>query len=363
MNVLAIYACFLLAVTTVGSLVLFRFRRSLLSYLVVAAVYSLSFIWVAFQLGRDIFDSLSMTCIGLFAGGSYFLIFSAMIAWNRFRKIAVFFLGLALMLDAVALDAFIIEPGSFVVTRYHVGTKKLARPLKFVVLADIQTDDVGPFEKSVLTRAMQEKPDAIFLVGDYIHAFPADRAEQIERLRKIMKETGLQAPLGVYATRGDSEDDAWTAIFKDLPVKVFPRSGTVANDVFTVTGLTLGDSFKLNYRPPRVDGLHIMIGHRPDFALSHPDCDLMIAGHTHGGQVQIPFFGPVLTFSLVPRQWAAGGLIHVPGDRTGDHIGVEGQEAGGRLIISRGIGMERGYAPRLRFLCRPELVVITMQPE
>ncbi len=71
--------------------------------------------------------------------------------------------------------------------------------------------------------------------------------------------------------------------------------------------------------------------------------DLLVAGHTHGGQVRLPFIGPLLTFSSVPRAWAAG-VTALPGGRT--------------LIVSRGTGMERGSAPRLRFNCRPQLVMV-----
>ena len=78
-----------------------------------------------------------------------------------------------------------------------------------------------------------------------------------------------------------------------------------------------------------------------------PDADLILAGHTHGGQVRLPLLGPLLTLSQVPRSWAAG-RTELPG--------------GGTLIVSRGVGMERHDAPRLRFLCRPELVVLDLIP-
>ena len=71
-----------------------------------------------------------------------------------------------------------------------------------------------------------------------------------------------------------------------------------------------------------------------------------MAGHTHGGQVQVPGFGPVVTFSRVPAEWADG-VTSLSGGRT--------------LVVSRGIGMERSYAPRLRFFCRPEIVVIDLE--
>ncbi|MBD1937970.1 hypothetical protein [Microcoleus sp. FACHB-68] len=95
------------------------------------------------------------------------------------------------------------------------------------------------------------------------------------------------------------------------------------------------------------DRFHIVLGHAPDCALGDVDADLLVAGHTHGGQVRLPFVGPVFTRSKIPRSWAAG-MTKLTGNRT--------------LIVSRGIGMQRGVAPRVRFLCRPELVIIELLP-
>ena len=90
-----------------------------------------------------------------------------------------------------------------------------------------------------------------------------------------------------------------------------------------------------------------MLGHVPNYSLGQIEADLMIAGHTHGGQVRIPLLGPVFTLSQIPRSWASGMTEIVPGRY---------------LIVSRGIGMERMNAPRMRFLCRPELVVLDLVP-
>jgi hypothetical protein len=93
---------------------------------------------------------------------------------------------------------------------------------------------------------------------------------------------------------------------------------------------------------------HVVLGHSPNFALGDVAADLLIAGHTHGGQVRLPLVGAIMTLSRIPRRWAAGGLTNLPDGR--------------RLLVSRGIGMERCNAPRLRFLCRPELVVLDLTP-
>ena len=95
------------------------------------------------------------------------------------------------------------------------------------------------------------------------------------------------------------------------------------------------------------ESFHIAMGHSPNFSLGQVEADLLIAGHTHGGQVQLPLVGPLVTLSQVPRSWASG---------------VTEIEPGRTLIVSRGIGMERGNAPRMRFLCRPQLVILDLLP-
>ena len=90
------------------------------------------------------------------------------------------------------------------------------------------------------------------------------------------------------------------------------------------------------------------MGHSPNFSLGEIQADLLIAGHTHGGQVRLPLLGPVMTLSAVPRAWASGVTEIKPGKT---------------LIVSRGVGMERHNAPRLRFLCRPEIVIVELLPQ
>ena len=74
--------------------------------------------------------------------------------------------------------------------------------------------------------------------------------------------------------------------------------------------------------------------------------DLTIAGHTHGGQVRIPFFGPPITLSRVPRRVAGGGLHELQGNA---------------IYVSRGVGCERASAPRVRLNCPPEVSLLTLR--
>jgi predicted MPP superfamily phosphohydrolase len=100
---------------------------------------------------------------------------------------------------------------------------------------------------------------------------------------------------------------------------------------------------------PGADDVRIVMSHRPDVAyelVRNSRVDLVVAGHTHGGQIAIPFFGPPFVSSNVPRRVGWGGLHEL---------------AGRRLYVSRGIGWEHGHAPRLRFCSPPEVSILTLR--
>jgi predicted MPP superfamily phosphohydrolase len=95
--------------------------------------------------------------------------------------------------------------------------------------------------------------------------------------------------------------------------------------------------------------VRLLLAHRPDAVLNlrpRTRVDLTLAGHTHGGQVQLPGIGPLTVLSGVPREVGAGGLHSL---------------AGRSIYVSRGVGVERGQAPRLRLGAVPEVSLITLR--
>jgi hypothetical protein len=254
---------------------------------------------------------------------------------------------LAAAITAVGVDAFFVEPRALEVSRLRLESPKVTRPLTIVLVADLQTDDFGAYERRALELAMAERPDLVLFAGDYVQAPWAGREAPRAALRAALRELNFAAPLGAYAVRGNVESDDWPATFAGLPVVALTSTRSIDVGEVRVTGLTLDDSFRRSFALPATERFHVVFGHAPDFALGPAGGDLLLAGHTHGGQVRLPWFGPPITFSAVPRAWAAG--VTALGD-------------GRTLVVSRGVGMERGPAPRLRFLCRPELYVVRVEP-
>lgn len=263
----------------------------------------------------------------------------------------------AILLVAGGAYAYGWEPRWLEQETLTIRSAKIDHPIRIAVVADLQTDQIGQHERRALETVVAAEPDLILLTGDYLQARPERFSNLKKELRDLIRDVGFQAPLGTYAVRGDVDPHGWRNIFKGIGIETWEQTTTLDLSTMaprhlrpgsvTLTGLSVEESRFGPERLPETEGLHIVFGHAPDFALADPQADLLIAGHTHGGQVRLPFIGPPVTFSKVPRSWSSG-ATDLGNGRT--------------LIVSRGIGMERGSAPRLRFLCRPQVVIVDVVP-
>ncbi len=206
-------------------------------------------------------------------------------------------------------------------------------------VTDLHVVRIGRRERSVLALADEIAPDLIVLTGDSVGPDydPAD-------LRELLG--GLHAPLGTFACLGNWEE--WTD--EASAVAAYEEAGVrlLRGEVATVLGgrLALGGVDRAgSHLPPRPGSAtaSILLCHYPAVLPRAADAgwDLVLAGHTHGGQVRVPLLGPlILPFDSAERDrgWF--------------------DDRGTRLYVSRGIGTS--VIP-VRFLCRPELAVHRLQ--
>lgn len=276
------------------------------------------------------------------------------------RRRAIALATPALALAAIYVDAYHVEPRMLRVRSHvldRVGRGR-ATSLRILHISDIQAATIGPHEERALREGLARSPDLIVLTGDYVEAeFGADtEAREAAALRAVMRRLDFTAPLGVFGTDGDAGPSC-RETFTEGRVRCLVDESVLVplpgGDTLSITGLsrTRGRErdpawlARLLERGPT--GRHqIVISHAPDFTDALPvKVDLVLAGHTHGGQVVIPFFGPPITASRLPRRYA-GGL----------------NELGGiPLHVSRGVGMERAFSPPVRFLCPPEICVLDVR--
>ncbi|WP_435007268.1 metallophosphoesterase [Tundrisphaera lichenicola] len=268
----------------------------------------------------------------------------------------------SLVLPLVGIYATWIEPFRLRLesaTLFVSAAREGIAPLRIGVLTDLQTDRVSDHERRAVALLMSQKPDLILLPGDVFQG----TGEQFEATRSGLRDLlgSLSAPGGVYLVLGDTDGsgDHLREILRSTEIRVLENEiarGSVGDRKFAIGGVELAHSSE----PPQhvIDRLEetgdeaeirILLAHRPDVALGlRPGSriDLVVAGHTHGGQIVVPWFGPLMTLSQVPRSVAAGGLHRISGNP---------------VYVSRGVGAERAQAPRIRFLCAPEVSVIELR--
>jgi hypothetical protein len=269
---------------------------------------------------------------------------AALLAFALLRR-PVLLLGLLAV--PVGVYASFVEPSRLVVERATVDVPgDLA--LRIGVVADLQFEHVAGHEREAVRRVMAERPDVILVAGDFHQGSVGSFERERDAIRELLR--ALRAPDGVFAVQGDAE-----SIPKLLEVLAGTGVRPLVNETVRVRGITLGGverEFDTPAAREAIDrlraarGVRILLAHRPDVALRQPGVDLVVAGHTHGGQFQIPLLGPPFTASEIPRDVAAGGLHSVGGQR---------------VYVSRGVGVERGQAPRLRFRSVPEVGVLTLR--
>lgn len=288
----------------------------------------------------------------------------------------MFFLTCFIVLVALGVWAAWIEPRRLVTRRYDVPMKGLSKPLTAVVISDLQPNNFH-WSAARLTKLFQdietsETPDIVLWLGDYYNAptdvtktlvdtYPA-LGRAIDRHLPQMDELAvacgaLKGRLGNYAILGN-HDWAWSG---EDTRRLLEAQGidVLTDDVVTVTdGQTallqvLGYEDMSSGRIPDYARLHAALD--PDLAqigLSHspdafPDAQggppLMLSGHTHGGQVRMPFIGPLL-LPVEHREYDQGWF----------------QDKERRLFVTVGIGTS---LPPFRFLCPPEIVVMTLKSE
>lgn len=225
-------------------------------------------------------------------------------------------------------------------------------PVRVALLSDlhVQGPDMPPERLArIVDQVNAQRPDLVLIAGDFVgsrrlatrHYNPAEIAAPLRELR---------APLGVIAVLGNHDDDeaqlraALTAAGLRVLVNQAVQAGPLA-----IGGL--GDQVSGRNRDNQtysamraLPGARVLLSHSPDpFATLPGDIGLMLAGHTHCGQIRLPLYGAWSTGSAYGDRYACGFI----------------EENGRKLIVTAGLGTS--ILP-LRLMAPPDFWIVTIGP-
>ena len=266
------------------------------------------------------------------------------------------FLKGAIAMGAAGLvaDGLLLEPRHVVVERKTIAINDLPDAFDGFRICQITDVHHGPFTglgfiKEVVEKVNSLNPGLVVLTGDYVDHSSKYIVPAVSALCRLKSSNGVLAVLGNHDHWMDA--NLTQEVFNRYNVPVITNSHKlieIKDKAICVAGVgdLMEDSQDLKaafYGVP-ADIPRILLSHNPDYAESMPAServDLVLAGHTHGGQVRMPFSIAPITMSRYGQKYA-GGLV---------------RSASRQVYVSRGIGV---VGIPVRFNCPPEITIITL---
>ncbi|MDP8940075.1 MAG: metallophosphoesterase [Actinomycetota bacterium] len=272
--------------------------------------------------------------------------------WRRRRNLGTLLGGAALAAGVYYANR--IEPARVEVRERSLVLRRLDKEFdgyRLALIGDIHMDGWMTPDRitSILGLLNEQEPDLVAISGDYVTDTVAlDSRELSNALSQIEAKDGVVGVLGNHDYLADQR----------MIRRLIHESGIVelANDVYTVhrgdAALHVAGVDNFRQRKARLDlvleklpeeGAAVLLAHEPDFAdvsAATGRFDLQLSGHSHGGQVRLPFVGPVVR-PLYGMKYPDG-LYEVDGMLQ---------------YTNRGLGL---LGAHLRFNCRPEITILTL---
>ncbi len=276
----------------------------------------------------------------------------------RKRRLAAL-LALALPVALTFWSAY-VEPGRLVLKQVEIAVPNWPAQLdglRFALMSDLHVGSprhgLANLE-SVVRTVNAAHPDIVLIPGDLvIRRVLGGRFVEPEPIARELAK--LQAPLGVYAVLGNHD---WWYDAKRVSEALRAAGIPVLDDRSQVIEAR-GTRFWLAGVSDFWEGAHdiraaladvpgtapvILFTHNPDIFPGVPArVSLTVAGHTHGGQVRLPWYGPPVVPSRYGRRYAAGHVV----------------ERGRHLFVTTGLGTS--ILP-VRFGVPPEVAILTLRP-
>lgn len=265
---------------------------------------------------------------------------------------------LIILISGIYVDSRYIEPKWLKVRRVNFQTQdiQLIKPLKIMVLSDLHLGNYYHLKdlQRVVHQVNELKPDMIVFVGDLIddnHGYLWEK-ETISILSQLKSTYGQYAVYGNH-DHGGNGTRRYAKIMKESNFHLLKNAhkeivleGGSQLAIVGIDDVVLGKpNLKTAFEGIPQHTFKILLSHAPDVADYAKDygTDLQISGHTHGGQVRLPYIGALFT----PRY----GKKYIKGF-------YEIEPNAMSLYVTSGIGTSQ---MPIRFLNLPEIVMITLK--
>ena len=269
-----------------------------------------------------------------------------------------------------------IEPNQLEINRYIVKDEQL-KGVKIVFASDFHIKPHGQKRLDMIVEKINaENPDLVVSAGDFVSGHTHHSTMPIEQIAKSLGK--VKTKFGFYTSLGNH--DGWYGkdeITKNLEkngIKVLSNSNVSLNirdQKLYIAGIEdyntgKPDIYKaLNNIEVDKNGKYnksvIMLSHTPDMFPKMPDeITLVLAGHCHGGQIRIPFIGPIFTASRYGNKYVKGWKQEKDGKTIKVDLSkpIKLQKDISTLFTTCGIGVS--ILP-FRFNCPPEINVIEFE--
>ncbi|MBI5510152.1 MAG: metallophosphoesterase family protein [Deltaproteobacteria bacterium] len=239
-----------------------------------------------------------------------------------------------------------VEPRWIEVVHHEIAVDGVKNRVRLAVFSDLHSDARFDLDRDVVDPINAADPDLVLFLGDALND-----ASRAEAFRAALGE--MQAKVAKLAIRGNWDVWYWSGIdlfrgtgFRELVADTVRLE--VNGTPMTIVGHGWEDAWVPNAVVPRAmpDGVTLMLYHGHDYAevAAKRGVELYLCGDTHGGQVALPFLGPLFAIGRFGLRYARG------------HYRVGPME----MYVTRGIGVEAGFP--FRFAARPEISIIDLVP-
>ncbi|MCP4911862.1 MAG: metallophosphoesterase [Oligoflexia bacterium] len=256
-------------------------------------------------------------------------------------KLRMYKVLLTLIVSLLLYYSFIFSPRDLEINHYNRSYNNKKNQIKIAQISDLHITSFGVIEKKVLRALEQEKPDLVVITGDI-----SSSRGNIDSYELFLSR--IKSKLGTFFVNGNWEywepiEGLEELLKRNHIVYLNNKIQKVDSNLFIVGFDDIeGEPDTSIIERLSSNSLNIGLFHSPTFFNQIPkNIQLSLAGHSHGGQIKIPFLGPL---------WFPAGVDnYIEGWYKRENI---------ELYVNRGIG--NSILP-IRFNCRPELTIFNIE--